>query len=416
MPISEAEAIGKRLAEAGIIKGKRFANSRLKERSLESIPSSSKMKTDIAVAYALMEKGDENAPKIADLLLPYAKADDVFSDLAIRFSIKAAEQFLHATNFEATLNYYLKTINLDKNTQRKIKSLDQILRLEWMTSRWDDLIIHSKDLENLANENGDKKMKGVALFRQARVYHKKSDYDKVLALVNNIEKLSEEIEDTELKFLSGDQKAWVYLETKRTDEALKLLQDLLNIPNLGLKEKAIGKLSLAEAYIRTNKIDLAEAMQKETIKIFDTLGDEWGKLRTLYNVMNMSYRPNKIDEYFKYAGEVYILSQKLGDLFSTAIAMTAFSNYYLDTNQFKQCNEWLEKAEEINKKIDSNIVNLTIQSNYFELLKKSIIQRIDILNDSYFSNQWSNNLKKTHIEFADEIITRLEEFKNKKEK
>ncbi len=123
-----------KLKKAGIIKGNRFANSRLRERALEGIQGKEKKEIELRVAAALIKN---NSPqyniRIAELLLPYASKYDIIRKKAVKYSIKAGDQYLRSFNTDSALKFYNDAIALDSNEERKHQLLEKTLILESLT-------------------------------------------------------------------------------------------------------------------------------------------------------------------------------------------------------------------------------------------------------------------------------------------
>ncbi len=128
------EDIMDKLKTAGIVKNGRFANNRLRERALEGIQGKEKKEIELRVAAALIKSDSTQYNiRIAELLLPYATKYDIIRKKAVKYSIKAGDQYLRSFNTEAALKFYNSAIELDNNEERKQELLEKTLILESLT-------------------------------------------------------------------------------------------------------------------------------------------------------------------------------------------------------------------------------------------------------------------------------------------
>lgn len=123
-----------KLRGAGIVKGNGFANSRLRERTLEELRGKEKRKIELHVVSSLIKSGDpQHSVRIAELLLPYAKHHDVIRRKAVGFSIDAGDLLLRNFDTERALYFYNKAIEFEDDDNRKQKILEKTLILESLT-------------------------------------------------------------------------------------------------------------------------------------------------------------------------------------------------------------------------------------------------------------------------------------------
>lgn len=123
-----------KLRSVGIVKGTRFANSRLRERALDIIKDDERLEIDIHVATALIRCGDpSHSIRVAEILLPHADKHESVRKKAVVYAVEAGDQLLRNFNTDGALKFFNSAIELDDDPERKQRLLEKTLIMESLT-------------------------------------------------------------------------------------------------------------------------------------------------------------------------------------------------------------------------------------------------------------------------------------------
>lgn len=371
MPISAAEQIGKQLAEVGILKGSMFANSRLKERSLESIQKDNKMQIDIRVAYALMNQGAEkNSPKIAELLIPYVEKEAMYRELAVVFSIKAAEQFREATNLEAALDSYKTALELDKDAQRSIQTSKEILNLEWVTTRLDDMIEHANALEKLAEKSDDIRAKGFAVWSRGKAYSSKQNFAEALKEFNSAEEIFKKLNDRIWQSDILNSKGVMYKGSKEYDAAIKKYEEALVLSEPGSKQMGLILHNIGDSYFLKGDLTNAEKFIYESLKINQKIGNAVLYASDLAELAEIKYNKKDFENAIALGNESISISLKGGGFVYAIHAYATVGAALLDSNRHDESLQYLKKGIDLSQRVGHRKYLWSLYENLKELHEK----------------------------------------------
>ncbi len=338
IPKERIESIQKNLEEEGILKEKRFSNSRLKERAIENIPDYRKSQIDISIANALIKK-NENYPKIAELLIPYIETNEDNRENAVKYSIKSAEQFLQNLNTDKAIEFYHNAIDADKNNQRKMDTLEDVLEIENLTWKSKNLLKEFEkdisELEKIAEEENDINKQAVAKLFDLKLYQSRENFDfqKALKKFEVVKAFAEKIDDKEMLTNSY------------------VLAGLINS--------------------KKGRLDEAIYYYKEGFKIAEENNILTEKTKLLINIGRIMRVRNKLNDAEEYYNNALNLAKKLNTTSIIPSIMSNITKVYLEKNEYFIKKSKFQEAEEIKNrtlKIKDEALNWCEKTN--DLLNK----------------------------------------------
>ena len=337
-------SIGKRLEDAGILKGVRFSNSRIKERALESIPVNEQRGVDIQVAGELA-KNENSSPMVAELYLKHAEVKEEYREKAVEFSSMAAEQFELATDIGSALGHYLTVIEISQDAELKMKTLEKVIDLEWVTSsRWEDLLTHADLLEEIARSENDIKRQGISCLGRAHVFHEQRNIESGEENLNAAEDLFKSIDDNDHLFSVYNSKGLLLINKKDYDAALNIFEDLLESSHNDLGRYSRTMLNIGLVYDHKKDYDRSEECYIKGLAMCnDAHGDiDHAVSIALSNLSLIYYKREDFEQSMKYAQESLEKSLEIGDVSTAARTLNTIGDIYL----FKLENKEMDKAQE----------------------------------------------------------------------
>jgi len=181
--------------------------------------------------------------------------------------------------------------------------------------------------------------------------------DSLLRVFDNYKK-----DDTiKLNLLIRMSEAYQYTNIPRglqmADTAIKLAQKLHDQPGLAMAYKVKG-----ENYYRQNSYSLAADMFKQSLNIFEGLGDKKGMAGCLNDIGNI-YLKSKDIKALEYYNKAMILNEQIGNKKAKAIYLTNSGTFYKDISNFPKALELYSEALKIYEKLNEKRGMKTIYSN-----------------------------------------------------
>ncbi|MFX1446177.1 MAG: tetratricopeptide repeat protein [Promethearchaeota archaeon] len=260
--------------------------------------------------------------------------------------------------------------------------------------KYDDAMICSKKILQLAKKSQNKSNEASALNNIATIYDIQGNYPEAIKHFEAAFQIFEQIGNLGEKATALSNIGTIYKKHGNYPEALKRFEETLQInEQLGNQRgKAIVLENIGMTYSLQEKYP--EALQRlgEALKIYEQLGDLKGKAFNLIESGDIFRKQGNYPEALQRLGEALQIDEQLGNLREKANALNNIGMVYVVQGNFQEALNRYEEALEISEQLGDLETKVTLLNN---------ISRIH-----YDQNNYHKALK--YLEKALEIIVKID--------
>jgi tetratricopeptide (TPR) repeat protein len=357
-----------KMKEAGIITPVGLpANRSLTTSILSDLGKDELYSIKVSVAEAIEKIRPEDIRRLADLYVWLASENSKYSQRALEYARKMAEEHTKSFNLEGAVKMWLCAVGYEKDRNTKMEDLLKVIKLEFVLSKMDDLHSHAGELLKMANSENNTLYKGFALWYHARWFGRKDRNEEALETINQAAECFYELKNQENLAFLFNTKALIYNSLGKRSESLDILKRVLEMSeeqkNYVLKARALT--NIAYHYMVEKDLVKAEEYLLSALETMNVSSGAFDKAASFWHLGLLYYRKGDYDESIKSSDKALTEATETSNWRTAVQSLTTLAAAYDKLGEYEKSEQCSLKALKISEKTEAGDT-LALTYNMFD--------------------------------------------------